>query len=108
MTKGNMGIALQSKGSSLVFFRKCDGTSSNRGRWKLSCIRHGPWLKDVYSRSEVVDCGLWVVGVVVCEFGKPKSRMSDLKKCRLGNLSNKGKLLVRECMLLDENPLQRA
>jgi hypothetical protein len=23
--------------------------------------------------------------------------MSDLKKCRLGNLSNKGKLLVREC-----------
>jgi len=28
--------------------------------------------------------------VVVCEFGKSKSRMSDLKKCRLGNLSKKG------------------
>jgi hypothetical protein len=38
-----------------------------------------------------------VVVVVVCEFGESKSRMSDLKKCRLGNISNKGKLLVREC-----------
>jgi hypothetical protein len=37
---------------------------------------------------------------------KSKSRMSDLKKCRLGNLSNKGKLLC-ERVLLDEDPIQR-
>jgi hypothetical protein len=38
-----------------------------------------------------------VVVVVVSGLEKSRSRMSDLKKCRLGNLSNKGKLLVREC-----------
>ena len=32
--------------------------------------------------------------------------MSDLRKCRLGNLSNKGKLLVKECSC-DEDPVQR-
>ena len=46
-----------------------------------------------------------VVVVVVREFGKSKSRMSDLKKCRLGNLSNKGKLLWER--VLDEDPIQR-
>jgi hypothetical protein len=46
-----------------------------------------------------------VVVVVVREFGKSKSRMSDLKKCRLGNLSNKGKLLWER--VLDEDPVQR-
>jgi hypothetical protein len=37
---------------------------------------------------------------------RSKSRMSDLKKCRLGNLSNEGKLLC-ERVLLDEDPIQR-
>ena len=32
--------------------------------------------------------------------------MSDLKKCRLGNLSNEGKLLC-ERVLSDEDPIQR-
>jgi hypothetical protein len=32
--------------------------------------------------------------------------MSDLKKCRLGNLSNEGKLLCKR-VLLDEDPIQR-
>jgi hypothetical protein len=50
--------------------------------------------------------GWWLLVVVVCEFGKSKSRMSDLKKCRLGNLSNKGKLLC-ERVLSDEDPIQR-
>ena len=72
------------------------------GRSKLSCIRHGPWLQNVY----LLVWGKVEVVVVVCEFGKSKSRMSDLRKCRLGNLSNKGKLLC-ERMLLDEDPMQR-